>query len=104
MRIIAVGDLVGNEGLKKLERELPGLKEREHIDFTIVNGENVADGMGITEKDYRAILKAGADVVTLGNHTWSKKDIFSFINDEKIIRPANYPENNPGVRIQNYGM
>ena len=100
MRIIA-GDLVGNEGLKKLERELPGLKEREHIDFTIVNGENVADGMGITEKDYRAILKAGADVVTLGNHTWAKKDIFNFIDDEKLVRPANYSKNNPG---KGYGI
>lgn len=101
MRIIAVGDLVGNEGLRKLERDLSGIKEREKIDFAIVNGENVADGMGITEKDYRAILKAGADVVTLGNHTWAKKDIFNFIDDPKIIRPANYSKNNPG---KGYGI
>ena len=54
-------------------------------------------GMGITEKLYREILEAGANIVTMGNHTWAKQDIFNFINDEKIIRPANYSENNQGV-------
>ncbi len=55
------------------------------------------NGMGLTEKLYKAILEAGANIVTMGNHTWAKMEIFGFIDDEKIIRPANYPDNNPGV-------
>ena len=93
MRILAVGDIVGEGGLTKLKECLPTLKKKENIDFVIVNGENVADGMGITQKCFKQIISSGADVVTLGNHTWSKKDIFNFIDDEKIIRPANYPQN-----------
>lgn len=92
MRILAVGDVVGENGLKKLKEILPNIKQREKLDFVIVNGENVASGMGITEKLFNQIIYSGADVVTLGNHTWSKKDIFSFIDNEKIIRPANYPK------------
>ena len=92
MKILAVGDIVGENGLNKLKEILPNLKQREKIDFVIVNGENVAGGMGITEKDFRQMLFAGADVVTLGNHTWSKKDVFNIIDDEKLLRPANYPK------------
>lgn len=92
MKILAVGDVVGENGLNKLKEILPNLKQREKIDFVIVNGENVAGGMGITEKHFKQILFSGADVVTLGNHTWSKKDIFNFIDDEKLLRPANYPK------------
>ena len=92
MKILAVGDIVGLNGLNKLKEILPNLKQREKIDFVIVNGENVAGGMGITEKDFKQILFAGADVVTLGNHTWSKKDVFNIIDDERILRPANYPK------------
>ncbi len=92
MKILAVGDIVGENGLKKLEEVLPNLKKQMNIDFVIVNGENVAGGMGITQKHFNLIIKCGADVVTLGNHTWSKKDIFTFIDDEKLIRPANYPK------------
>ena len=100
MRILAVGDLVGNAGLKKLEIEYKEVKEREGIDFVIVNGENVADGMGITEKDFRRLLDLNVDCVTMGNHTWAKRDIFSFIDNPKLIRPANYSENNPGRGYQ----
>ena len=96
MKILAVGDIVGENGLKKLRNELPKLNKEKNIDFVIVNGENVAGGMGITHKLFNQIIEAGADVVTLGNHTWSKKDIFNFIDDEKILRPANYPGNVPG--------
>ena len=55
------------------------------------------NGMGLTEKLYREILEAGANIVTMGNHTWAKQEIFHFIDDEKIIRPANYSKKNPGV-------
>ena len=92
MKILAVGDIVGENGLNKLKEILPNLKQREKIDFVIVNGENVAGGMGITEKHFKQIIFAGADVVTLGNHTWSKKDVFNILDNEKLLRPANYPK------------
>ena len=96
IRILAVGDVIGKSGLEKLKQVLPNVVKENGIDFIIVNGENAADGMGITEKIYKEILALNVNVVTMGNHTWAKKDIFEIIEDEKIIRPANYPKNNPG--------
>ena len=96
MRILAVGDIVGKVGLQKLKDTLPKVIKENQIDFVIVNGENAADGMGITEKIYKEILALNVNVVTMGNHTWGKKEIFNFIDDEHIIRPANYADNNPG--------
>lgn len=96
MKILAVGDIVGKSGIDKLKECLPNLMQKNEIDFVIVNGENAADGMGITEKMYRDILKLNVDVVTMGNHTWGKKEIFNFIEENTIIRPANYPSNNLG--------
>ncbi len=96
MKILAVGDIVGRSGIQKLKESLPCLLQENQIDFCLVNGENAADGMGITEKMYRDILKLNVDVVTMGNHTWGKKEIFGFIEEKNIVRPANYPENNPG--------
>lgn len=102
MRILAIGDVVGEEGVKKLENILPKLKENKNIDFVIVNGENSAGGMGINKKIFDSLLKAGCDMVTMGNHTWGKKDIFSFIDDPRIIRPANYSKGNPGKGFSIY--
>ena len=96
MKILAIGDIVGKTGLQKLKEELPIIVKENKIDFVIVNGENAADGMGLLEKQYKDILALGVDVVTMGNHTWAKKEIFSFIEDERIVRPANYSSNNPG--------
>lgn len=96
MKILTVGDIVGKVGVNKLKECLPNLIKKYEIDFVVVNGENAAEGMGITEKMYRDILKQNIDCVTMGNHTWGKKDIFGFIDDSQIVRPANYPENNPG--------
>jgi hypothetical protein len=96
MRILAVGDIIGESGVKELEKRLPKLKREEKIDFVIVNGENAAGGMGITEKNFNDILSAGANIVTMGNHTWAKKEIFKFINHPQIIRPANYSKGVPG--------
>lgn len=96
MKILAVGDIVGKTGINKLKECLPNLIKKHEIDFVIVNGENAADGMGLTQKLYKDILKTNVDIVTMGNHTWGKKDIFEFIDDEHIIRPANYSANNPG--------
>lgn len=92
MKILAVGDIVGSAGINKLKLKLKEIKEKENIDFIIVNGENSAEGMGITERNFNDIISQGVDVVTMGNHTWGKKDIFKFIDNPKIIRPANYPE------------
>ena len=96
MKILAVGDLVGETGVEKLKRTLPNLQEAEHIDFTIINGENSAGGMGMTSKIYNELNSLNIDVITMGNHTWGKKDIFTFIGDKKIIRPANYSKGCPG--------
>lgn len=100
MKILAVGDLVGTVGLKKFEKEYKTIKEKEKIDFCIVNAENVAEGMGITEKAFKTLLDLKVDCVTMGNHTWAKKDIFNFIDNPKLIRPANYSRNNPGKGYQ----
>ena len=92
MNILAVGDIVGEIGVKELQKRLQKVKQKYNVEFTIVNGENAAEGMGITEKNFKDILAAGADTVTMGNHTWGKKEIFKFIDNPKLIRPANYPK------------
>ncbi len=102
MNILAVGDIVGQVGVKELQKKLPKIKEKYNIDFCIVNGENAADGMGLTEKLYHDILRAGADCITMGNHTWGKKEIFKFIDDKEILRPINYPEGVCGKGIEIY--
>ena len=98
MKVLAIGDIVGEAGVKKLKEELPKLKKQDGIDFVITNGENAAGGMGITERNYKDMLISGTDVVTMGNHTWGNAEIFKFINDAKVlVRPLNYPEGTPGV-------
>ena len=101
MKILAVGDIVGNSGVKKLKETLRQIKESKKIDFVIVNGENAGEGMGITEKNFKDIIEENVDVITMGNHTWGKKDIFKFINSPKLIRPANYCR---GVSGKGYGI
>jgi len=102
MRIVKaamIGDVVGQAGLETLEVKLPVLIKERQIDFVTVNGENAADGFGMTEKDYRRIIAAGADVVTSGNHVWEKRDFWQILEIEKnMLRPANYPSgsNNTG--------
>lgn len=97
MNILVVGDVVGKPGVYAIKTKLPILKKEYDADFIIVNGENSADGMGITKLILETLYDSGADVVTMGNHTWGKKDIFSFIDEEKnLIRPANYPDGLPG--------
>ncbi len=102
MKILAVGDLIGNSGIQELKKQIKQIKENEQIDFTIVNGENAAEGMGITTKNFNDILSLNIDVITMGNHTWGKKDIFQFIDHPKLIRPANYPKGVVGKGIGIY--
>ena len=97
MNILVVGDVVGKVGVDFVKKNLSNIKEKYKIDLTIVNGENSAEGMGITLKIAETLYDSGADVITMGNHTWGKKDIFSFIDEEKrLIRPLNYAEGLPG--------
>ena len=92
MNILAVGDIVGNCGINKLKAELQNIKNKYNIDFCIVNAENAAEGMGLTIKNFKDILSAGADCITMGNHTWGKKEIFQIIDEPQLLRPLNYPE------------
>ena len=94
--ILAVGDVVGEGGLDFLERHLRPLRKLHRVDFAVVNGEN-ASGVGITPAQAQAILDAGADVVTLGNHTWNRIQIADFLEEcPYILRPANYTARCPG--------
>lgn len=96
LNILAVGDVVGEGGQDILSRRLPGLREETGAHFTVVNGEN-ASGVGITPAQARGILEAGADVITLGNHTWNRIQIGAFLDKEtRILRPANYAGRVPG--------
>ncbi len=101
MKILAIGDLVGESGVKKLKQELPRIRAQENIDFVIVNAENSAGGMGITTKIFEDLLALKVDCITMGNHTWGKKDIFTFIDHPKLLRPANYSK---GVVGKGYGI
>ena len=92
MNILIIGDIVGLSGVNKVKEILPKIKKENNIDFVIANGENSADGMGITSKIFKELIVAGVDVVTMGNHTWGKKDIFNIIENKKLLRPANYPK------------
>lgn len=104
MKILAIGDLIGNAGIQELSKRLPQIRKDKNIDFVIVNGENSAEGMGMTEKNFKDILAQNINVITMGNHTWGKKDIFKFIDHPKLIRPANYPEGvvGKGYNIYNF--
>lgn len=96
MRILAIGDIVGEKAVEKLKKELKQLKEKEEIDVTIANGENAANGNGLTKELFAEILASGVDVITMGNHTWGKEEIYEFIEDKRIIRPANITKGMPG--------
>lgn len=95
MKVLFIGDIVGNPGMTMLKTWLPKLKEKYKPQVTLVNGENAAaNGRGITEKLYKELLKSGADLITMGNHTWDQREVFDFIDTaKKMIRPANYPNN-----------
>jgi len=99
--ILAVGDVVGEEGLRHLGRHLRQIKKLKNIAFTVVNGENIA-GNGLTADQAEDLFAAGADVITLGNHTWGKVQIADYLEDSPyILRPANYTARAPG---RGYGV
>ena len=96
LKILAVGDVVGTPGLERIRRSLRYLKRKTNADFVIVNGENAA-AVGITPQQAEDILDAGADVITLGNHAFSKREIVPYMDDSsRILRPANCAPQTPG--------
>lgn len=97
MRALFIGDVVGKPGREGLAATMPSLREEHKPDLVIVNGENVAGGVGITEETGQALFEAGADVITLGNHTFRHREAYKFIaSEERVLRPANFPASNPG--------
>lgn len=97
MKILAIGDVVGPAAIEYMSTRLRNYISSGRISLTLVNGENASVGNGLSRQDAEAILDAGADVITGGNHIWQKKDLRDFLDtSERIIRPANYPSQNPG--------
>ncbi len=97
MNILFIGDIVGSPGREMVDTYISSLKSKYNIDIVIINGENAASGKGITDKIYKRFLEVGAHAVTMGNHTWAKREIFDFIDKAKfLVRPANFPEGTPG--------
>ena len=97
LRILFLGDIVGEPGRRAVIELLPVLKQKCELDFIIVNGENAAGGRGITPKITIDLLRAGASVITSGDHIWDQKEILGFIDTEpRLLRPINYPEDTPG--------
>lgn len=92
-----VGDVIGRPGRAAFAKYTPKLRQEKNVDLVVVNGENSAEGRGITKKTLDELLLSGADVVTGGNHIWDKKEVLQFIDDEPyLLRPANYPTGVPG--------
>jgi metallophosphoesterase (TIGR00282 family) len=97
MRILFLGDVVGRTGRDTLIAELPGLRRRLNLDFVVVNGENASHGFGLAPAMADAFFAAGADVITLGNHAWDRKELLGYIETQpRLIRPLNFPPGTPG--------
>src|SRR6201991_4218432 len=97
MRILFIGDVVGRSGRAIVLERLPGLIAEWKLDLVVINGENAAGGFGITENIYNEFVDAGADAITLGNHSWDQREALVFIERApKLVRPLNYPAGTPG--------
>jgi metallophosphoesterase (TIGR00282 family) len=97
MRLLFLGDVVGRSGRTVVAERLPALRERWSLDLVVINGENSAGGFGITEAIYEEFVAAGADAVTLGNHSFDQREALVFIERaESLIRPVNFPKGTPG--------
>ena len=97
MRILFLGDVVGRSAREGVIKEIPEIRRNFSIDFVIVNGENAAGGFGITEKICEDFFSSGIDCITTGNHVWDQKELFDYIkNENRLLRPINYPEETPG--------
>jgi metallophosphoesterase (TIGR00282 family) len=97
MRVLFIGDVVGSPGRQGLRETMPSLRERYAPDLVIVNGENSAGGVGITERTANDLFQSGAGVITTGNHVYRHREAYDFLDrEERVVRPANYPQGNPG--------
>ncbi len=100
LRILFLGDIVGEPGRKAVIDLLPVVRKEEEIDFIIVNGENAAGGRGITPKIAIDLLRAGAAVITTGDHVWDQNEVIAYFPTEpRLLRPLNYPEGTPGAGV-----
>ncbi|MBM4120871.1 MAG: TIGR00282 family metallophosphoesterase [Nitrospira sp.] len=97
MKVLVIGDIMGEPGRRAVERRLPKLVAEHGIDLVVANGENIAGGFGITPELAEELFEWGASVITTGNHAWDKKEIVDYMRREKrLLRPANYPDGVPG--------
>jgi 2',3'-cyclic-nucleotide 2'-phosphodiesterase len=97
MRVLFIGDVVGGPGRRGLRETMPALREQHAPDLVIVNGENTAGGVGITERTANDLFGAGASVITTGNHVYRHREAYGFLDrEQRVVRPANYPAGNPG--------
>lgn len=97
LRVLMIGDIVGRPGRKVVRDRLKAYRHKYNLDFVLANGENAAGGVGLTKEVAEDLYSSGIDFLTMGNHTWDKKEIFTFIDHEpNIVRPANYPPGTPG--------
>ncbi len=97
MKVLICGDIVGRSGRDIIKTKLQQLIEEKEIDFVIINGENAANGFGITKKICNELYSFGVDVITSGNHIWDQKEIIEYIEtDKRLLRPCNYPMGTPG--------
>jgi calcineurin-like phosphoesterase len=97
LKILFLGDVIGEPGRRAVIDTIPKFKEERGVDFVIVNGENSANGRGITPRIAIDLLRAGAAVITSGDHIWDQKDIVPYMDIEpRLLRPLNYPDGTPG--------
>lgn len=97
LNVLVIGDIVGRPGREIVSRQLGDLRKKEDISFVVANGENASGGSGITPKEAEELFGAGVDVITCGDHVWSKREVIPYITSEpRLLRPANYPPSNPG--------
>ena len=97
MNLLFLGDVVGAIGSNFVAEKLRGIKKFYNIDMTVINGENSANGNGITVRSAKQLFSCGADVITTGNHCYRRREIYDMLeNEEYLLRPANFPEGNPG--------
>ena len=104
MKILFLGDIVGDSGCEAVKKHLPNKIKEKKIDFVIANGENAArEGVGITENITNELLTSGVDVITTGNHVWDQKETYEFISKEKrLLRPLNLLDDAPGKGFDIY--